>query len=81
MLKGHEPGVERIWRGMSCDIHVQVDDDDSGVITYDELVVVTRRKMEITKRDISDQTLKALWCMLDDDNNDHIDSVEFVRAA
>ena len=59
----------------------QVDDDDSGLITFDELLVVARSKMKISKSDVSDHMMKALWCVLDDDNNNNLDFVEFVSAS
>lgn len=57
----------------------EVDDDASGLLTYDELETVTRKKMKISKKDLSDTGLKALWCVLDIDNSDNIDGTEFSR--
>jgi Ca2+-binding EF-hand superfamily protein len=57
----------------------QVDDDHSGLLTFDELDLVARRKMKITKKEMSDDMLKALWCSMDEDNNNNIDVTEFVR--
>ena len=42
-----------------------------------QLEVVTRKKMKITKKDLSDSGLKALWCVLDKDNSDNINATEF----
>ena len=39
----------------------EVDDDHSGLITYDELELVTRKQMRIAKKEVSDGVLKALW--------------------
>lgn len=57
----------------------EVDDDASGLITYDEMRTVVRKKLKMTKKDLSEQKLQALWCALDEDGSDHIAAVEFGR--
>ena len=39
----------------------QVDEDDSGFITYDEFVDVIRHKLHKGPRVMSDDAIKALW--------------------
>ena len=57
----------------------EVDDDASGLITYDEMRTVVRKKLKLSKKDLSEQRMQALWCALDEDFSDHIAAVEFGR--
>ena len=56
----------------------EVDDDHSGLITYDELRAVVK-KMKLPKADATEDILRQLWCALDVDNSNNIAFVEFSR--
>ena len=45
-------------------LYAEVDEDGSGFITYDEFVDVIRHKCEVRPRELSDDSLKALWVAL-----------------
>ena len=49
-----------------------VDADGSGFVTYDELLDVVRRELQVGRSVISDDTLKALWCALDVDSSNQL---------
>ena len=49
-----------------------VDMDDSGYVSYDELVRVVRKRLELKQADLADGRLKALWCVLDADDSNKI---------
>lgn len=57
----------------------EMDDDDSGLLTYDEVVTLARKKLRLSKAEISDNTLQALWCWLDADDSDTVAGLEFSR--
>ena len=62
----------------------QVDDDASGLITYDELHELVRKKklqggLGIPVKELNDKGLKALWCALDVDNSNSLTGLEFGR--
>ena len=50
----------------------QVDEEGSGVITFDELEVAVRSKLKLSSKDFSRASLKALWCVLDADDSDAV---------
>ena len=56
-----------------------MDDDASGLVTFDELEPLIRRKFRVSTAELPDEQLHALWCALDIDGNDHIASTEFGR--
>jgi len=56
-----------------------VDVDGNGFITYDELAFVTRKRLDLKKKDLPDEHLKALWCVLDADDTNAIEVDEFAR--
>ena len=60
------------------DVFREFDKDGSGVITYDEILLV-RNKLKLP--DLSNDTLKALWCALDADNSNQIEVNEFASFA
>lgn len=55
----------------------EADEDDSGFITFDELEDVTRKKLRVRRAELTDQSLKALWCVLDADDSNAIEQEEF----
>ena len=57
----------------------EVDADTSGGITYDEYKRVLRKKLRLSQHDLSDRTMNALWCALDNDNSDQIRIDEFQK--
>jgi Ca2+-binding EF-hand superfamily protein len=57
----------------------QVDEDGSGVITFDELEVAVRSKLKLSSKDFSRASLKALWCALDGNDDDSVAAEEFKR--
>ena len=57
----------------------EVDDDNSGLLTFDELKLVIRQKFKKTKKECPDEQIKKLWCTLDDDDSDSVQLVEFGR--
>ena len=62
----------------------EIDADDSGFVTFDEMQTVTRRSLKITKAELSDDAIKALWCKLDIDDSNQIMMDEmgaFLRLA
>ena len=40
----------------------EMDNDDSGVLTYDEIHALARKKLKLSAKDLPDDTIKALWC-------------------
>ena len=57
----------------------EMDDDASGLLTFDELRHVIRRKFKISSKVFSEERIKSLWCAVDDDNSNSIALVEFGR--
>ena len=56
-----------------------IDRDGSGYVTYDELVDAIRSKLNIKKSVMSENSIKALWCTLDLDNNNQVVAEEMAR--
>lgn len=71
------PGRERARSWLT--LFKEVDVDGSGLITYDELVMVVREKLKITKTDLTSVQVKALWCALDADGGGQLSQAEFGR--
>ena len=65
----------RTWLTLFKDI----DTNDGGTITYDEFTSVLRQKLKISKVDLPNVNLMALWVALDADAGDQISSTEFGR--
>ena len=64
-----EEGIDaRVLMLADCEI----DQDRSGVVTYDELLDVVRHKLEIKASVLSTNDLKALWCALDTDDSNQL---------
>ena len=55
------------------------DDDQSGLITFDELASGVRERLKIKKNELSEVRLQALWLILDTDDSGFIESAEFQR--
>lgn len=54
----------------------EIDRDDSGFITFDELTTCVRRELKKGPKAISHTELKALWCALDTSNDNQVDKNE-----
>ena len=61
-----------MWRCAAVPTDFQVDVDGSGYITFDELEDVVRHKLKKGPKVISQNTLKAMWCIFDEDNSNSI---------
>jgi len=57
----------------------EIDKDDSGFVTYDELRHTVREKLGKRPKVISDNTLKALFCALDDDDSNEVSKEEAAK--
>ena len=57
----------------------EVGNDNSGLLTFDELKNVVRLKLKVSKQAFSDTMLKALWCALDENDADSITQLDFGR--
>lgn len=57
-------------------LYAEVDEDDSGYITFDELTKIMRRKLKKSESVLSDNSLKALWCSLDADDSNAVQKDE-----
>ena len=68
------PGKERARSWLT--LFKEVDVDGSGLITYDELSTVVREKLKISKGNLSEVDVKALWCSLDTNKMGQIDQAE-----
>ena len=55
--------------------------DESGRITFDEVQTVVRKKLRFTPKELADDTLKALWCVLDSSDGTDDDALEVVEFA
>lgn len=53
-------------------LFAEIDEDRSGVVTYDELHRVLRKKLEVTTSELSAKGLLALWCALDADDSNSV---------
>jgi len=71
------PGKERARSWLT--LFKEIDVDDSGLITYDELADAVRVRLKLSKSDLPDVRLKALWLALDNDGGGQIASSEFGR--
>ena len=63
------------WYRMFKDI----DDDQTGLIDYDEFTRMVRIRLGVSKKQLNDEALRAVWLVLDEDSSGHIDSGEFCR--
>ena len=59
----------------------EVDNDESGFVTFDELVTCVRRELKKTPDVISQNELMALWCRLDSSGDNMIDKDEVSTYA
>ena len=53
-------------------------------VTYDELSSLTRTRLRLKKRDLSEMDLMALWCALDEDDSNQIlqdEALRFLKLA
>ena len=50
----------------------ELDEDGSGVVTFDELKHVVRSKLKMTAEELPGKRLRALWCALDADDSSSI---------
>jgi len=62
-------------------IFKEIDDDASGILTYDELRLVIRRKFKIKATEFSEEDIKEVWCNVDEDDSNSIALVEFGRFS
>jgi len=78
-VKLYKPGSHQgiAW----LEVFKEIDDDHSGLITFDELRMVIRRLFKVKAAEFSDNKIKVLWCALDRDDSDSIVQVEFARFA
>ena len=63
------------WYRMFKDI----DDDQTGLIDNDEFTRMVRNRLGVSKKELNDEALRAVWLALDADSSGHIDSGEFRR--
>ena len=54
----------------------ELDEDADGMVTYDELTDVIRRKLRKGSSKMSENSIKALWCTLDADDSNAIQKDE-----
>ena len=76
-VKAYKPGTHQgiAW----LEIFKEVDEDHSGLLSYDELRMVIRRMFKVKAAQFSDQKIKQMWCALDTDGSDSVAQVEFAR--
>lgn len=55
------------------------DTDDSGLITFEQLRTAVYKRLKMTRKEVGEDALKALWCALDPDDSDNMEVVEFSR--
>lgn len=48
------------WITVEC--HVSDLAEDSGLVTYDDIIILSRNKLRLSKAAVSDDALQALWC-------------------
>ena len=53
-----------------------MDEDGSGLITYDELQHSVRSRLKVSKATLADDALRAVWCALDVDDSNSITAPE-----
>ena len=53
-------------------LYTMIDEDHSGVVTYDELLGTLRHKCRVAASTLGTNDLKALWCALDVDDSNQI---------
>jgi len=58
-------------------LYKDIDEDQSGLITFEEFASATRERLGIKPTQLSDNKLMALWCVLDADNSGYLESGEF----
>ena len=56
-----------------------MDDDNSGRVLYPEFVDLIRNELKVTKRELPEAELQAVWKSLDDDGSGFIGAGEFAR--
>ena len=61
------------------DLYNFFDDDGSGFLTFDELCRVVRTRCKKKANDISDESLRALWCALDADDSNAVQRDEMAK--
>ena len=54
-----------------------MDADDSGIIMFVELQDIVRGELELSTKQLSEDSLKSLWVSLDSDRSGHITAKEF----
>ena len=69
------PAEQRLW----YKLFVQMDEDKSGRITYNELSKMVRHYLAISRTDMPEMKLRALWRSLDEDASGYISAGEFGR--
>ena len=60
----------------SCSFFTDMDEDGSGLITYDELRHSVRTRLKVGKSTLTEAALKAVWCALDVDDSNSITAPE-----
>jgi hypothetical protein len=65
------------WRGALA--WQLLDDDHSGRIAYSELSMGLRQELGMSRKDLPEEELQALWNALDEDSSGFISAGEFVR--
>ena len=76
-VKAYKPHAEHSIAWLQ--VFKEVDNDNSGLLTFDELREVVRRKFKLKKFECSENKLKLIWCALDMDDSDTIQQIEFGR--
>ena len=61
-----QPGPRALgYQGPIKSLWLEIDTDGGGFITFDEMESVTRRKLKVTKSQLSEDGLKGLWCAIE----------------